>query len=325
LNSWSITGTRNTIKFLEIGKQILEDGGAAIDAVEAVIKRVESNPEDWSVGYNGFPNLLGTIELDASIMLGSTRMAGCVAGIQKFEHPISIARKVMEQTPHVLLIGEGAERFAKAIGFEEAETLSDESAKQYYANIMEGKDLIDGMEVPQNIRELAWRYDKYVKTQLEQFDLRGWYTRLSEDYHGTVNVIAKDQDGEICCGVSTSGLALKFPGRTGDSAVIGAGNYSDIRFGAAACVGTGELAIRLGLARQTVSYLEKYGNVEQAVKHSIQDLLDLGPKQGVIQVLAMDKDGKISACSNQTLHYIHASSDKPEIRKVDTIVLEPNQ
>jgi beta-aspartyl-peptidase (threonine type) len=319
--NWTICGTRNTHEFMQVGVDILEKGGAAVDAVEQVIKLVELNKKDWSVGYNGFPNLLGQTELDASIMIGSTKKAGSVAGIKKYINAISIARQVMEQSPHVLLVGEGAELFAKTIGFEEVDSLTDDSMKEYYENVISGNDLFDGMPVPQEITDLAWRYDQYIKDQLERFDYRGWYTKLSHQYHGTVNVIAMDKSGEICSGVSTSGLSLKFPGRAGDSPIIGAGNYCDLKIGAATCVGTGEHAIRLCLARQTVNYIDMLGSVELSVKKGIQDLFDLD-ENGRIQILAMDKEGNVSACTNGELHYIFANHKNPVPNKINTISLE---
>ncbi len=320
MNKWVICGTRNTYTYIEKGRDILNAGGSAIDAVEEVIKLVELNPNDWSVGFNGFPNLLGKIELDASIMVGSTRKAGAVAGISNYVHAISIARKVMELTPHVLLVGDGAELFAHSIGFKKVDGPSDGSLIQYYNNIMEGKDLLDGLEVPQEIKDLAWRYDRNLKDRLSTFDYKGWYNELSKEYHGTVNVIAMDKTGEICSGVSTSGLALKFPGRAGDSPIIGAGNYCDSRFGAATIVGNGELAIRLGTAKETVNNLSN-GDVDDAVNQSIKEVLEL-KERGIIQVLAMDQEGNVSACSNQSLHYILSSSENPDIERIDTLLLK---
>ncbi|KKK49341.1 hypothetical protein LCGC14_3136050, partial [marine sediment metagenome] len=173
--TWSICGTRNTYEFLNTGISLLKNGGSAVDAVESVIKQVELNAKDWSVGYNGFPNLLGYTELDASIMIGSTRKAGAVAGLKNYLHAISIARQVMEQSPHVLLVGEGAELFAKTVGFKELDTLTDSSMNDYYQNVISGNDLFDGMPVPQEITDLAWRYDNYIKDQLKRFDYRSWY------------------------------------------------------------------------------------------------------------------------------------------------------
>lgn len=314
---WTICGTANAKNYLYFGSDILSTKGSALDAVEAVIKEVELNPNDWSVGYNGFPNLLGTIELDASIMIGSTRKAGAVAGITNYVHPISIARKVLELSPHVLLIGTGAEQFAAATGFKRTNQLADQLLYQRYENIITGKDIIDGLEIPQEIQDLAWRYDTYLKNQFKLFDYQAWYDKLSQEYHGTVNVIAKDEDGEICSGVSTSGLALKFPGRVGDSPLIGAGNYCDGKVGAVTCVGNGELAIRLGLARQTIENM-KTTAVHEAVKLSIQDVVDLN-ESGTIQILAMDKFGVVAACSNSPNRSIVESNDKiPEITRIST-------
>ncbi len=317
---WSICGTRNTAKYLDLGRTILAEGGSAIDAVEEVIRKVEDDPHDWSVGYNGFPNLLGEIELDASIMIGSTRAAGAVASIKHFRHPISIARKVMELTPHVLLVGAGAESFARSLGFEPVEYLGDESVRKYYQNIMAGKEMLDGLKVPQELEQLAWRYDKYIKEQLETFDYRSWYEKLSEQYHGTVNVIARDASGEICSGVSTSGLALKFPGRVGDSPLIGAGNYCDQRYGAATCVGTGELAIRSVMARTVVTYMSMGSSALDAARKALQELKNLNVASGVLQVLVMDAKGNCSAASNsERLHYYVASSDMPSVTRKKTI------
>lgn len=126
-----IMGTDNSEAFLHIGSGLLERGHSAVDAVEATIRAVEANPEDHSVGLGGIPNLLGVVQLDASIMEGRTLRAGAVAAVEGFLHPISIARKVMEASPHVLMVGEGAEAFAEAVGFERQE-LGTEYSKRFY-------------------------------------------------------------------------------------------------------------------------------------------------------------------------------------------------
>ena len=315
-SNWIIAGTRNAEDFLSIGSNLLAEGGSSIDAVEHVIRAVESNPLDLSVGYNGFPNLLGDVELDASIMIGSNLKAGAVAGIKNFTHPISIARKILELSPHVLLVGEGADRFAQSVGFEK-ESLLEPRIQQLYENTMKGKPLLDNFIAPKEIQQIAWRYDKYIEEQLKSFDFKGWYDKLSHKYHGTVNVIALDQNNEMCSGVSTSGLALKFPGRAGDSPIIGAGNYCDREYGAATCVGTGELAIRLHLAGKTVDRMRSM-NINDAVQDGIKDVLRLNEK-GVIQIIAMDKNGTASACSNSTLHFVQASSEHPETHRINTL------
>ena len=111
-----VASTNAKIGFAD-GMEILRRGGSALDAVEAVIRHVESNPKDHSVGYGGLPNVLGEVELDASIMNGESLAAGAVCAVKHYEHPISIARQVMERLPHVMLAGQGAERFARELGF----------------------------------------------------------------------------------------------------------------------------------------------------------------------------------------------------------------
>jgi beta-aspartyl-peptidase (threonine type) len=311
-----ITGTRNAEAGLEEGRRILAAGGSAVDAVEAAIRICEDDPLDWTVGFDGLPNLLGVVELDASIMIGSSRKAGAVAGVTTVRNPITLARKVMELTPHVLLVGEGADRFARAVGIPKQDLQSPEGRRRY-ANIMAGRGLLDGMEqVPQDMSVLAWRYEPYLKRQMEQFDVKGWYEKLSKEWHGTVDVIAGDRSGEICSGVSTSGLALKFPGRAGDTPVIGAGNYADGKYGAAACVGQGELAIRFTAARAAVGYLKDGKTPRQAADAVIREVVKAEPK-GILQVLVVSKKGVAAATATQrSLHtvYWRAGMEKVERR-----------
>jgi L-asparaginase / beta-aspartyl-peptidase len=300
-----IAGTRNAERGLEAGRKVLGKGGAAIDAVEAAIRVTEDDPLDWTVGFDGLPNLLGEVELDASIMLGSTRRAGAVAGVKTMKNPITLARKVMELTPHVLLVGEGADRFARAAGFP-AEELQSPEGRRRYANVMAGRELLDGLgKVPDDMSVLAWRYEPYLKRQMKQFDVKGWYDKLSGVWHGTVDVIAGDRKGEICSGVSTSGLALKFPGRAGDSPLIGAGNYADARYGAAACVGRGELAIRFAAARTAVLHLKAGKTPRQAASSVLREVLREEPK-GILQVLVVSAKGEAAAAASQKgLHTVY--------------------
>src|SRR5438045_3240530 len=133
-----LVGSTNAKVGFEAGMQVLCDGGTAIDAVEATIRLVESNPLDHSVGYSGLPNILGEVELDASIMDGRTLETGAVCAVHGYEHVISVAKEVMLRLPHVLLAGPGAERFAKELGFKKRNLTSDESRAIYEGRI--GKD-----------------------------------------------------------------------------------------------------------------------------------------------------------------------------------------
>jgi beta-aspartyl-peptidase (threonine type) len=280
--------------------EVLRNGGSAIDAVEAGIRLVESNPQDHTVGLGGIPNLLGQVELDASIMDGRTLAGGAVAAVQGYENPISIARKVMEELPHVLLAGSGAERFAAEMGFERRELLTEETKgvwqKQLHKVIPEAA-LVNLKEEPA---------------------LRHWVKRVRESRRagGTVNFLAQDADGNLCAGVSTSGQGWKYPGRVGDSPLIGAGNYADNRYGAAACTGLGEMAVLAGTARSVVLYLKMGLSLEEAGRQAMEDLLVLArPYWGPMNIVALDKDGHRAAFSNRedrTYIYMAEEMNEPE-------------
>jgi len=282
-----IAGTDNSEAFLHIGTSLLREGSPAIDAVEATIRAVEANPEDHSVGLGGIPNLRGVIQLDASIMDGRTRAAGAVAAVEGFLHPISIARKVMEVSPNVLLVGDGAEAFAEAVGFERAE-LSTEYSESFYRAFVE--DMMERLG-PEYHKDLGWLRDDW-----KAHDIRQWYERLEGHMHGTVNVLAMDSRGDICSGVSTSGTYMKLPGRVGDSPIIGAGNYCDNRYGAAACVGKGELSIRHGTARTIVLLMQQGLRVEEACVQAMVEVLEMADDAS-LDCLAFDKDGETFSAS----------------------------
>ncbi|HUU77289.1 MAG TPA: N(4)-(beta-N-acetylglucosaminyl)-L-asparaginase [candidate division Zixibacteria bacterium] len=314
-----IAGTIRADVGLPTGIQLLLEGKSAIDAVEETIKLVEDNEEDWTVGTGGLPNLLGEVELDASIMDGRTLRAGAVAAIKHYKNPISIARKIMEETPHVLLVGEGADQFAEVMGFEKAELLT-ESVRDIHKDFLEGKGIVQKSYDTEETMANKERYFKSFQSMVKDFKLMEWYKRYAQSNHGTVNILAKDAQGDICCGVSTSGLSFKFPGRAGDSPIIGAGNYADNRYGAAACVGIGEIVIRLSLARIAVYELSKGATVEEAAINAVKSMKDLEPDKGSVSILVMDKDGNVAAaCNWEDYHYWIASSDKAVPEKRDCI------
>ncbi len=317
---YAICGTRNSNIGLPKGREILAEGGTALDAVEESIKLIENNPYDISVGFNGFPNLLGIVELDASIMEGKTLKAGAVAAVKNYRHPISIARNVMEITPHVMLAGEGAEKFAKAIGFQEEEII-DELGIKNYKNVMEGKSLELPLEAENLIRELFMNFDKHLKEVMNKYPIKEWYKKLSFDKHGTTNVIALDKDGNMAVGVSTSGIAMKFPGRVGDSPIPGAGIYCNNVAGSA-CTGTGEIAIRLSLARMVVHRIENNMTPEHSAEIGILDVIKLN-EDGVIHILTMDKQGNSAGVTNKDgLFYYHTDSTTEKITKRSSTYIE---
>lgn len=278
--------------------EVLRRGGSAVDAVEAGIIPVESNPEDHSVGYSGYPNLIGEVELDASIMDGLTLAAGAVGAIRGYEHPISIARKVMDELPHCFLVGAGAERFAKELGFPTRDLLTDE-ARRVWQTILEDK-----------VPEVYSQRMKYLDSIRRFVKI----TADPEKPNETVNFLARDAKGNIACGVSTSGWAWKYPGRLGDSPVIGAGNYADNRYGAAACTGRGEMAIRCGTARSIVLYIKMGMQVVEAGREAFRDLDSLvDPYAGSMNAVVLAPDGSHNAFSNMPdTTYIYMTTEMSE-------------
>ena len=301
-----IIGTRNAKDMIHLGAKILREGGSAIDAVEAAVNAVEDNPLDGGVGVGGTPNLLGVTQLDASIMDGRNRKSGAVAGLENVAHAISVARKVLELTPHDLLVGSGAEMFAGAVGIEKSD-LSTERTRKIAAAMRAGS--------PEGILEDEKERERFLRMWLKEG--RGeWYEKISREEWGTVNVMAMDAHSDMCVGVSTSGLGYKLPGRVGDSPYIGAGNYCDNRFGSAACTGKGELAIRLSSARMIVSYLENGLTLKGAVRKALKDVHSL--QDGTISCLAFDGAGNTMSGSmtGESIHYyMDVDSEEPEERK----------
>lgn len=282
-----VVGSANARVGLGAAIDIMRDGGSAMDAAIAAVRMVEDNLEDSGVGTGGIPNILGQVELDATVMDGRTLAAGAVGAVKGYPHPIDIARKVMELTPHVMLVGEGAELFARKHGFEQAELLTDESRAAWKSRL-EGLEEADG-----SVYE-----DQY---QLFMGAVRDWTKMLHEEIYGTTNVIARDARGDIACAVSTSGWGFKWPGRLGDSPVIGAGNYADNRFGSAACTGRGEMAIRAASAYSVVSNMRHGMNLEEALRTSMTDLSHMvdpfAERSNVMNIVAMDREGNVSAAS----------------------------
>ncbi len=283
--------------------RILKAGGSALDAVEAGIRLVEANPEDHSVGLGGYPNLVGEVELDAAIMDGDTLAAGAVGALQGYLHPITVARRVMEHLPHVLLVARGAERFAAEMGCERADLMTDAAYREWRQRL-----LTDMSEAE-------------VERIAERPDLWKWVALATdpERTKGTVNFIAQDGRGQIAAGVSTSGWAWKYPGRLGDSPIVGAGLYADSRYGAAACTGMGEMAIRASTARSVVLYLSLGLELEEAGRRAMHDLDDLGGRYlSIMSFIAVDREGRYAAFSNSDdATYLVLTNDmaEPEERR----------
>jgi isoaspartyl peptidase/L-asparaginase-like protein (Ntn-hydrolase superfamily) len=273
---------------LAAGVDLLRAGASAMDAVEAAIRLVESDEDNHTVGVGGLPNLLGDVELDASVMDGATRRAGAVAAVTGFPHPITIARAVCDRLPqHLLLVGAGAERFADEVGIERGPTLTD-AARQRWR---------DGLSAA-GIEAAAERSGPGERAYREQVLERLASMGLPDPPWDTVNVLALDTAGNLAVGVSTSGYPWKYPGRVGDSAIIGAGNYCDNAIGGAACTGRGELAIRGVTARAVLYALAADGDPAKACAEALGQTLDLPDEfRSPLQALCLTPDGRHGGAS----------------------------
>jgi beta-aspartyl-peptidase (threonine type) len=265
---------------LSAAKAALAGGGRALDAVEAGIRVVEADLSVVSVGKGGSPDLLGTMACDAAVMDGSTLQAGSVGAVRNCLHAVSLARKVMEKLPHVMLVADGAERFAREAGFEPTEMLAAAARERYrkfLADNVPPGELKRWPDVP--LADAAWA--------------------STRDAGGTVVCLVRDDEGNIAAGTSTSGWAFRYPGRLGDSPIVGAGLYADTRHGACGCTHVGEMTIRAGTARSVVLYMKKGAAVDDACREALCDLRDLkGGFLGAVMVHAMDRDGR--ACCAAT-------------------------
>jgi beta-aspartyl-peptidase (threonine type) len=287
----TIVASGNGAAALPTGMRILRRGGSALDAVEACARIVEADPTDTSVGRGGKPNVLGVVELDASIVDGTTHRVGSVAALVGYLYPISVARAVMERTPHVMLVGSGAARFAREIGAERARNLTASTRKLWVERLRKAG------ETPASVRRRTTLLPVVRRTVREQ--------------RGTVNFLAVDRRGDLASAVTTSGWAYKYPGRVGDSPIVGAGNYCDTRYGAAACTGFGELAIRGVTAKTAVERLARGMAPAAVARAAIADANALDDAAFNIVVLAPDGT-HASATNREGRRYCYLNAELAE-------------
>jgi len=272
---------------LKTGWKILLSGGTAIDAVEQAIRSMENDPT-FDAGYGSHLNLLGQVELDASIMSGKTLRCGAVAAVHKIRNPITLARLIMAESEHILFVGEGAERFAKENGLE----------------LCKPDELITKRELK---RWSALKLRKNYKTK-DAFKKR---KRPSD----TVGAVALDKDGNICAGTSTGGTMNKYPGRIGDSPLIGCGTYADNEIGGVSTTGWGEAMIKVVMAKTVIDLMDvNEGNPQEAASKGIAILHHKA--DGFGGVVVMNKHGRIGVAYNtprMARAYINSRMAKPFI------------
>lgn len=242
--------------------EFLKAGKDTLDAVIAGVNLVEEDPEDDSVGYGGLPNEEGVVELDASVMHGPTRRAGSVAGLHNIKCPSKVARLVMEQTDHIMLVGEGALRFARAWGMKEDNLLTEKSRlawmvwKQSQRDASGHNNWTDGVDAPPKAASRVAQLKRMFPDASEEM-LAYAMDRALHPITGTINCLALNAKGEMSGVTTTSGLAWKIPGRIGDSPIIGAGLYVDQEVGGGGSTGRGEENIRVCGAHTIVENMRK--------------------------------------------------------------------
>jgi N4-(beta-N-acetylglucosaminyl)-L-asparaginase len=248
-------------------QKVFAGGGDLLDALEQGVNVVEDDPNVHSVGYNGLPNEDGVVQLDASIMDGRGHRAGAVAALEGIKHPISVARKVMERTHHVLLVGAGALAFAKRQGFKEEDLIAPDVRAEW----------------AKSKRDSFWRDDK----------------------HDTVCAIGLDAKGNLAVAVSTSGLNNKLAGRVGDSPIVGAGCYVDNDIGGAAATGIGELAIKNAASFAIVERMRAGLDPTRACEDILDRVTTKHPEvttdaTAQLAFIAMTKAGDVGAAALRT-------------------------
>jgi N4-(beta-N-acetylglucosaminyl)-L-asparaginase len=255
--------------------KVLTTGGRALDAVEAGVQVAEADPSDQSVGYGGLPDRDGKVTLDACIM-DEHGNCGAVMFLEGIKHPIRVARLVMEKTPHVQLVGEGALQFALANGFTVENLLTPES-ETAWKNWLKNANY-DPMTIPKLLEQRS-------KTN----------TPGQINNHDTIGMMAMDAAGDISGACTTSGMAFKMRGRVGDSPIIGAGLYVDNEIGAATSTGVGEEVVRICGSHTVVELMRQGYAPQEACKRTVQRIIKKrGEKAKDLQVgfIAINKKGQ---------------------------------
>lgn len=266
-----VIASGNGLKATAKAMELIKGGSDALDAVIAGVNIVEDDPNDNSVGYGGLPNADGIVELDSSVMHGPSGRGGAVASLRNIKNPSKVARLVMERTDHVLIVGEGALRFAKMHGFMEENLLTEQSRKDWL-NWKESQSNKDDY-----LPEHDWKKDTDTGMLVPAIP----YT------YGTINCNALDQQGNISGVTTTSGLSYKIPGRVGDSPILGAGLYVDNEVGAAGSTGRGEANLLSCASIMIVNWMAQGKSPEEACLLAAKRVVAMTKEARLL-----DKDGR---------------------------------
>jgi L-asparaginase len=265
-------------KGMQIASKALNNNEAALDVIEKAMSICEEDETVDIVGRGRWPNALGVMETDSGVMNGNTLEVGSVGAVIGIVNTFSLARKVMETLPHVMLVGEGATRFAKELGFKIEELLSEQGSSDYK----------------------EWLKENDINSE-KLYNVITSNVAPDNNFHkDTVVYMVQDNNGDIVAGSSTSGWPFKYPGRLGDGPICGAGFYADNKYGACVCTNTGEMTIRNSTARSVILYMKKGASLLDACNEAVVDLREL--KTGYI--------GSIShAINTKGEHYVLMTED----------------
>ena len=264
-----VISSGNGLRANERAMEMIRQGADTLDAVIAGVNIVEDDPEDMSVGYGGLPNEDGDVELDASVMHGPTKRAGAVASLRHIKNPSKVAKLVLERTDHLLLVADGALRFALAHGFKKEDLLTDKS-RAIWLRWKETRSTRDawgpGLAAPEeNKPQLAMIVDP------KEAELVALADRIiARPPTGTINCLAINAGGDISGTTTTSGLAFKIPGRVGDSPLIGCGLFVDNEVGAAGSTGRGEECIKINGAHTIVEMMRRGASPSEACMEAVK-------------------------------------------------------
>jgi N4-(beta-N-acetylglucosaminyl)-L-asparaginase len=287
--------SKNGLAAVRLAVERMAAGSSPVDAAVAGVGLVEADPDEVSVGYGGIPNEEGVVQLDAAVMDGTLMRAGAVAALENIKHPAQVALTVMRRTTRVLLVGEGALKFARAHGFAEENLLTERARKVWchWRDTLAGKD--------------DWLPDPRAT---EDPDLR-WFIEHYGDHsfrpEGTIHLSACDASGALGCCTSTSGLFFKIPGRVGDSPLVGCGLYCDGEVGSAGATGHGESCIVNAAAHTVVEFMRQGKSPEQACLATLERVVrntregylkdDRGRPRNNLSLYAVSRTGEVGSAA----------------------------
>ena len=293
--------SRNGLRSVQIAVEKMIEGLPPVDAAVLGVEPVENDPDDTSVGYGGLPNEDGVVELDSCVMDGPSGLAGAVAALRNIKNPAQVALKVMRRTDHVLLVGEGALRFARAHGFREENLLTEKARLQW----------------------LRWKERLSKQDDWVEPNENGPHGKEVIRKTGTIHVGCVDAKGDVGGCTTTSGLAFKIPGRVGDSPLIGCGNYVDNDHGVAGSTGRGEAVIISNGAARVVRYMATGMTPTDACLAALRDIVRMtrvprlldakGRPDFDVNFYALHKSGVMGAAAIYPSSHARMTENGPEL------------